>query len=123
MDQETIFVIPPHCRLALALIMVSKIKTRSFYIPKLGTSSPNMVVLRVADPSVSVFSARALSRGISSSVSGRFAPRLCLSVAQRLQMWVLHRDKTVGVISVLGLQPLSVVRMRFLSSCSSAPVS
>lgn len=59
----------PHCRLALALIMASKIKTYSFYITKLGTSSPNMV-LRVADPSVSVFSACALPHGISSSVSG-----------------------------------------------------
>lgn len=54
----------PHCRLALALIMASKIKTCSFYIPKLGTSSPNMVLR------VSAFSACALPHGISSSVSG-----------------------------------------------------
>lgn len=59
-DQESIFSIA---------IMASKIKTCSLYIPKVGTSSPYMV-LRVAHPSVSAFSACALPHGISSFVSG-----------------------------------------------------
>lgn len=38
-----------------------------------------------------------------------FTLSLCPSVAQRLQMRVLHQDKMIGVMSVLGLQTLAVV--------------
>lgn len=48
---------------------------------------------------------------------------LCPSVAQRLQMRVLHQDKMIGVMSVLGLQPLAVVWPCFLLSCSLVRVS